>query len=576
MKTIKKIAFLLLLLLIICRCGVIKRGQKDSKSPFDNQVTELEYYYAFTEATKMALFSDFSDALKLYQICIQHNPKNSAAYFQVSNILMRTGNIESAKVFARIAIKNDKQNIWYLYHLASLYQLSHNLDSTILVYRKIVKLNTGNVENWYNLALLYNEAKEFKKALKIAKAITKEYGINERILFLTHDVYKNLGRKKRAIDILDKGSEMYSDNLDFKGLLAEDFVQLGFFSRAKKQYLAVLHDHPEDIRLLLSYGDFLLQSGNGNKADSVFKKIFMDPEIEKSKKIGILYSFIEKCLQLESKGLDIEQYIKIAKLEYGEDIDLITLSVDLNTKLENYDIVSKDLKLLLKNNPDEYSIWERIIYTENVLGRNDSVIAYSDKATIKFGGNQNIFVFKGLALAGKGEKEDAIVSFKAAEILTSDIKKRAQIYGFIAETYKDMGKNDSSDYYFEKAILTDKNNDLLKNNYSYYLSLREVNLLRAKELSKNTLTNDPDNSTYLDTYGWILFKMGLIKQAKRYIEKAIKYNKAQNTEILQHYGEILIKLNKRREALEVFRKASKIDGENDTIKGQIELLQDKK
>ena len=64
----------------------------------------------------------------------------------------------------------------------------------------------------------------------------------------------------------------------------------------------------------------------------------------------------------------------------------------------------------------------------------------------------------------------------------------------------------------------DYENLLVRNNYSYYLSLRSKNLERARELSYYTIKVEPDNSTYLDTYGWILFKMGNSKDAIKYIE----------------------------------------------------------
>ena len=50
------------------------------------------------------------------------------------------------------------------------------------------------------------------------------------------------------------------------------------------------------------------------------------------------------------------------------------------------------------------------------------------------------------------------------------------------------------------------------NNYSYYLSLREEKLEYAESLSKKSIIAEPNNSTFLDTYAWILFKL------KRFLE----------------------------------------------------------
>jgi Tfp pilus assembly protein PilF len=88
-------------------------------------------------------------------------------------------------------------------------------------------------------------------------------------------------------------------------------------------------------------------------------------------------------------------------------------------------------------------------------------------------------------------------------------------------------------------------------------------------MSAKSLKLRPDESTYLDTYGWILYKQGKYTEAKQYIQRAIDSgeNGADPT-LWEHLGDIEYKLGNAEQALEHWKKAQS-EGEKS------ELLQQK-
>jgi predicted Zn-dependent protease len=94
------------------------------------------------------------------------------------------------------------------------------------------------------------------------------------------------------------------------------------------------------------------------------------------------------------------------------------------------------------------------------------------------------------------------------------------------------------------------------NNYSYYLSLRRENLDKAKELSARLIKLEPDNPTYLDTHGWVLYVRGEYAAALPLLEKAARLNPS-NATILEHYGDVLYKVGRNEEALKYWQLAKK-------------------
>jgi Tfp pilus assembly protein PilF len=118
-----------------------------------------------------------------------------------------------------------------------------------------------------------------------------------------------------------------------------------------------------------------------------------------------------------------------------------------------------------------------------------------------------------------------------------------------------MGDHDASDRAYLEALEIEPDEPLLLNNYSYYLSLRNIRLEEALELSALAVEQQPENSAFLDTYGWINYKMGNYSEAKKWIQKSIEFTDAPSPTVLEHYGDVLYKLGEKEEAVTYWKKA---------------------
>jgi len=79
---------------------------------------------------------------------------------------------------------------------------------------------------------------------------------------------------------------------------------------------------------------------------------------------------------------------------------------------------------------------------------------------------------------------------------------------------------------------------------------------------------DPENPSYIDTKGWLLYLAGNYKEAKNYIEKALTKNPS-NAEVLEHMGDVLMKLNKPDDARKYYRQALEIDSDNEILQKKL-------
>ncbi|MDE5609985.1 MAG: hypothetical protein K2I66_06360, partial [Bacteroidales bacterium] len=62
--------------------------------------------------------------------------------------------------------------------------------------------------------------------------------------------------------------------------------------------------------------------------------------------------------------------------------------------------------------------------------------------------------------------------------------------------------------------------------------------------------------TFLDTYGWVLFRMGRYDKAKFYVKAALDNGADKDATVWEHYGDILYKAGDRDKAPEAWKKAA--------------------
>ena len=92
---------------------------------------------------------------------------------------------------------------------------------------------------------------------------------------------------------------------------------------------------------------------------------------------------------------------------------------------------------------------------------------------------------------------------------------------------------------YEAVLRMDSRNVVVLNNLAWNLCLLGRDMLRAEQLSRIAIMREPSNPIYLDTYGWIMYKLGDCESALFYLERAIEYS-GENVEkeICQHYKEV--------------------------------------
>ncbi len=153
----------------------------------------------------------------------------------------------------------------------------------------------------------------------------------------------------------------------------------------------------------------------------------------------------------------------------------------------------------------------------------------------------------------KGEQEEILDDVQYAltgvYIEKKDVKKAAEI--------------------LQKLLEKDADNPTYNNDLGFIWADHDMNLEESEKLIRKAIDEDrkqrkkkanvtpeedKDNAAYLDSLGWVLFKLKKYKEAKPYLEDAVKDEEGQHIEIYDHLGEVLLALGDKKGAVEAWKK----------------------
>jgi len=337
-----------------------------------------------------------------------------------------------------------------------------------------------------------------------------------------------------------------------------------------------IKQNPDASQAKLLLASLYRENGDEQRSRILLDQLFDDPQIEAGSKILVLGTYNVVLTKQSSKGMVdpsllnyIMSLVDKLKKNYPTDPDVYSASGDLNTTLSNNGEAAKDYLKAIKLGATNFEAWQNLLVLESTLNQFDSLISHSESGLELFPNQALMYYFNGYAHMRKHHWREASASLEQAKRLSASNQALvAEINGMLGDIYPGTQEYAKSDMAYEQALAFNPNNDLILNNYSYYLALRKENLDRAEKMSAQLVKDNPKNASYLDTYAWVLFMREKYKEARKVMEEAIDAGQPSST-LFEHYGDILFKLGDTDAAVRQWQKAKEVGGNNETIDKKI-------
>ena len=98
------------------------------------------------------------------------------------------------------------------------------------------------------------------------------------------------------------------------------------------------------------------------------------------------------------------------------------------------------------------------------------------------------------------------------------------------------------------------------------------NLSQAESLIRTAVAAEPDNSSFLDSLGWVLYKRGNYAEAARYLQQAVGPAAFPDPVVLDHLGDTLFRLSQSQAATDAWQRSLKGIGDGEPDREDLKLL----
>lgn len=553
-----------ILILIICSLSAGLKAQVQSRAELNGKAAYIQGMEAFAG-------QDFEQAKELLLTAYTELDGAEGVAFALADTYLMLNDLPNAALYGKQAVDKNPSQKWYRLKLAEIYRSAGQNEATIRELTQLIELFPKDVEILFTLAETYKSYGDYLKSNAILDKIINTSGPDQALYYLKFENFEALGARDSALVQLEKLQKLDPDNLRTLNLLSRFYSSSGKESEAKSALSDALERNARDPQTLINLAEIYINEQKWDSAGTLVGNFFRDDIILPEQKFNVAQFLYTKQrnepqnIQLKvetARALDI--YTEAAPTfapAFGITGQFYVETGDNEAALKNFE---KATELL----PGDDVSWRQRIQLLLMENRTEDAIKVGVEADRNVPDDAFIQFFVGTAFLIEENYTNAIIWFEKASNAPARRPFKSSILSSLGDAYSAINNYEEADASYELALRYDPENHLAMNNYAYNLSVRGIQLERAKELALAAIEVEPENSAYLDTVGWVYFKLEDYDRARRYIKASIDIGEA-SAEVLEHMGDVYEKLGNIEEAKKWWKQALDDDSTRSYLKEKL-------
>ena len=566
MKMMKKIIFPVLAVLLCIPAQVHAQEEDKARIAENKIITAVEKYNE----------RDFGKASGILKGVISEFPDNDAAHFYLGLSEFCLNHMDAAESELKKAVALDSTNFWYRYRLAMVYSATDRKELTTAMFEDLLRDFPKKSELYYSLIDLYISQGQTDRALETLSQIETVFGKNEATALTRFDLLRNSGKQDEAYGTLEEFNREYSSP-QVLSILGDWHMSMYDDSLALKSYGEALELEPDYAPALLGKAEVFRVTRKYDEYFSVIGSFLGSPSVSPEGKADYLKSLFQRSdpMFLKTFSLQLDSMMTGCLDLYPRDSSML-----MTAGIYYYGTGRPaEAKAMFRKNMDIYpeSLSAAANYVEILMYTREwkELSSEGRKAFGKFRSEPAFLEMASVADYNLGDYEKVLdICDTVLALCPGDSLRSLNAYTTMGDMYHQLGDNKKAYRAYEAALKINPTYVPVLNNYAYFLSVEGKKLKKAYGMSKITVEKEPDNPTYLDTFGWILYLQGKPLEAKPFFKHAMLYGGKESVVILDHYAEVLFALKEYDLAFVYWTQAqSRNNGE---IKGLDEKIRQRK
>lgn len=556
-----------------CKTAQVTKKQDAPVSQLSEE-EQRRYDYFFLEAMRMKEKQEYDAAFGLLQHCLDIYPDASSALYEISQYYMFLRQMPQGQAALEKAVENAPDNFWYSQGLVSLYQQQNELDKAVKLLEEMVVRFPAKQDPLFNLLDIYSRQEKYDEVISTLNRLEKRLGKSEQLSMEKFRIYLQMKDDKKAFQEIESLVQEYPADTRYQVILGDVYLQNGKQQEAYQTYQKVLAAEPDNPMALFSMASYYEQTGQKEMYQQQLDTLLLNKKVAPDTKVTIMRQVIVENEQSATK--DSTEVIALFDRIMKQDVDDPQIPMLYSQYLLSKNMEKQAVPVLEQVvDLDPTNKAARLMLVSEAVKREDykQIIKVCEPGIEATPDALELYYYLAIAYH-QAEQGDSVISVtkRALQHTTADTRKEviSDFYSIMGDIYHTKKQMTEAYAAYDSALVYNPSNIGALNNYAYYLSVERRDLDKAEEMSYKTVKAEPNNSTYLDTYAWILFEKGNYAEARIYIDNAIKNDGEKSDVIVEHCGDIYFMTGDVDGALEYWKKALEMGSESKTLKQKIE------
>jgi len=474
--------------------------------------------------------------------------------------------------------------------LGRLYRLNNDLQKAEAEFKSAVKLQPDSEEAVTTLAYLYNELGDTGRAAEVLSSVPKN-GRSAKLYSALGYTYEQQKQYKNAIEAYRHAIELDRDNLDAIRGLAENLLSDGQTDAALEQYKVIADANPEDAQTYVRIAEIYRKQGKFDLAlENLKKAATMVPDsIEVPYNIASIYQAegrydeaipIMRDLLKKTEKAD-GNYSGSAKSNRAVFLERLGL---IYRDAGNYQSANETFRQMVALGGDDNveRAYQQIIDTWREAKEWQKATDVAKEAVQKLPSSRDLKMVLAAQQADMGKADEALKDVhsllkgnpddrqvyitlaqmntrlrrfgdaeqdldKAEQLATKDDDKE-YVWFLRGSTFEREKRYSDAEVQFKKVLASDPEHASALNYLGYMLADQNQELDAALGYIRKAVDLDPANGAYLDSLGWVYFRLGKYDLAE---ENLLKASQKINTDptVHDHLGDLYQKTGRLKMAV---------------------------
>ena len=556
-------------------CGTAQKPIAPVIEPL-SQEDQRKYDQFFLDAILEREKGHSDAAFDLLRHCLDINPNASEAHYFLAQYYNALDADSLSLLHFKRAAELNPDNETYMETLAQVHIRQKEYLAAISVTERLYDRNKDREDLLELLFQLYKQVKDYPNAISVLERIENIDGKSERLSLAKCECYTQMGNQKAAIAEMAELARQYPNDLNYQGLYGDVLMMNGNEDQALEVFHQVLKEEPDNSRALMALHNYYLVKEDSLAADSLLERLLLSRHTQQENKV---YLIRQEIMSSEANSGDSTKVLALfRKMNATQpDADMLILQATyMDLKKMPKDSINLVLEQVLDIAPDNSAARLQLVANAWEAEDMNRIVDLCQAARQYNPDEMAFYYYQGIAYYKQEKLDEALSAFQnGIGVINENSNPNivSDFYAVMGDILHQKGLAEEAYAAYDSCLQWKDDNIGCLNNYAYYLSEEGVQLDKAEQMSYKTIKAEPKNSTYLDTYAWILFMQQRYSEARIYIDQALqnKDDSVDNSVILEHAGDIYSFCQQPDQALAYWQDALKTAPENQVLIRKIKL-----